>query len=36
VFNPRKKQFLGAAKAEWHAAEFQDKDQRNATIQTSF
>ncbi|MGA2354385.1 MAG: TolC family protein [Terriglobales bacterium] len=33
VFNPAQKQFLGAAKAEWHAAEFQDKDQRNATIQ---
>jgi outer membrane protein TolC len=33
VFNPAQKQFLGAAKAEWHAAEFQDKDQRNAIIQ---
>jgi outer membrane protein TolC len=33
VFNPAQKQFLGAAKAEWHAAEFQDKDQRNAVIQ---
>ncbi|HSZ60388.1 MAG TPA: TolC family protein [Terriglobales bacterium] len=33
VFNPAQKQFLGAAKAEWHAAEFQEKDQRNATIQ---
>ena len=33
VFNPAQRQFLGAAKAEWHAAEFQDKDQRNAVIQ---
>jgi len=33
VFNPAQKQFLGAAKAEWHAAEFQNKDQRNTTIQ---
>ena len=33
VFNPVQRQFLGAAKAEWHAAEFQDKDQRNAVIQ---
>ena len=33
VFNPAQNQFLGAAKAEWYGAEFQDKDQRNATIQ---
>ncbi len=33
VFNPAQHQFLGAAKAEIHASEFQDKDQRNAVIQ---
>ena len=33
VFNPAQRQFLGAAKAELHASEFQDKDQRNAVIQ---
>ncbi|MGB8013265.1 MAG: TolC family protein [Terriglobales bacterium] len=33
VFNPAQKQFLGAAKAEWHASEFQSKDQRDAVIQ---
>jgi outer membrane protein TolC len=33
VFNPAQRQFLGAAKIDWHAAELQDKDQRNAVIQ---
>jgi outer membrane protein TolC len=33
VFNPSQRQFLNAAKTEWHASEFQDKDQRNAVIQ---
>src|SRR5271170_5680291 len=33
VFNPAQKQFLGAAKTDWHASELQDKDQRNAVIQ---
>ncbi|MGA2234551.1 MAG: TolC family protein [Terriglobales bacterium] len=33
VFNPAQRQFLGAAKIDWHAAEFQEKDQRNAIIQ---
>ena len=33
VFNPAQRQFLHAAKMEWHASQFQDKDQRNAVIQ---
>ncbi len=33
VFNPAGRQFLKAAKIEWHAAEIQDKDQRNGVIQ---
>src|ERR1700687_1727523 len=33
VFNPAQRQFLKAAKIEWHASELQDKDQRNAVIQ---
>jgi outer membrane protein TolC len=33
VFNPAQRQFLNAAKTEWHASELQDKDQRNAVIQ---
>src|SRR5208337_999948 len=33
VFNPAQRQFLNAAKTEWLASEFQDKDQRNAIIQ---
>jgi outer membrane protein TolC len=33
VFNPAQWQFQNAAKTEWHAAQFQDKDQRNAVIQ---
>jgi outer membrane protein len=33
VFNPALRQFVNAAKTDWHAAEFQDKDQRNAVIQ---
>src|SRR5271157_1147478 len=33
IFNPAQRQFLGAAKTEWHASELQEKDQRNALIQ---
>src|SRR5450759_1377149 len=33
VFNREQRQFLNAAKMEWRASEFQDKDQRNAVIQ---
>src|ERR1035438_2985060 len=33
VYNPAQSQFLNAAKAEIHASELQDKDQRNAVIQ---
>jgi outer membrane protein TolC len=33
VYNPAQRQFLNAAKTEWQASEFQDKDQRNAVIQ---
>src|ERR1700681_4076450 len=33
VFNLSQRQFLNAAKTEWHASEIQDKDQRNAVIQ---
>jgi outer membrane protein TolC len=33
VFNPAQRQYLGAAKADIHASEFQDKDARNALIQ---
>src|ERR1700687_2543203 len=33
VFNPSQRQFMNAAKTDWHAFEFQDKDQRNAVIQ---
>jgi outer membrane protein TolC len=33
VFNLSQRQFVNAAKTEWHASEFQDKDQRNAVIQ---
>ncbi len=33
VFNPAQRQFLGAAKLDWHTSELQDKDQRNAVIQ---
>ncbi|HYW40694.1 MAG TPA: TolC family protein [Terriglobales bacterium] len=33
VVNPSQRQFLKAAKIEWHASEVQDKDQRNAVIQ---
>src|SRR5271157_32131 len=33
VFNPAQRQFLGAAKSDWHASEFQERDQRNAVIQ---
>jgi outer membrane protein TolC len=33
IFNPAQRQFLGAAKIDWHNTELQDKDQRNAVIQ---
>ena len=33
VFNPAQRQYMGAAKADIHAAEFQNKDRRNAVIQ---
>src|SRR5882757_3756943 len=33
VFNPAQQQFMKAAKTDWHASEFQSKDQRNAVIQ---
>ena len=33
VFNPSQSQFTHAAKTEWRAAQFQDKDARNAIIQ---
>ena len=33
IFNAAQRQYLGAAKADIHASEFQDKDQRNAVIQ---
>src|SRR5271157_2751278 len=33
VFNPAQRQFLGAAKTDWRASEFQDKEQRNVIIQ---
>lgn len=33
VFNPAQNQYLGAAKADIHAAEFKSKDQRAAVIQ---
>jgi outer membrane protein TolC len=32
VYNPAQRQFLRAAKIEWHAAELQDKDQRSTVI----
>ena len=33
IFNPAQWQLIKAAKTDWHASEFQDKDQRNALIQ---
>jgi outer membrane protein TolC len=33
IFNPAQRQFLGAARIDWHVSELQDKNQRNATIQ---
>lgn len=33
VFNPSQHQFMNAAKTDWRASLFQDKDQRNAVIQ---
>src|ERR1039458_5731022 len=32
IFNPAQWQLIKAAKTDWHASEFQDKDQRNALI----
>jgi outer membrane protein TolC len=33
IFNPAQHQYMGAARADIHATEFQNKDQRNAVIQ---
>lgn len=33
IFNPAQRQFQNAARTEWRAAQFQDKEQRNAVIQ---
>jgi outer membrane protein TolC len=33
IFNPAQRQFMNAAKTDWRASVFQDKDQRNAVIQ---
>lgn len=33
VFNPSQRQVMNAAKTEWRASQFQDKDQRNAVLQ---
>jgi outer membrane protein TolC len=33
IYNPAQRQFLGAAKTEWRASQFEDKDQRNAVIE---
>ena len=33
IFNPSQRQFMNAAKTDWRASVFQDKDQRNAVIQ---
>src|ERR1039458_8005015 len=33
IFNPAQRQFMNAAKMEWQASVFQDRDQRNAVIQ---
>jgi len=33
IYNPAERQFLGAAKLDWHASVVQSKDQRNAVIQ---
>src|ERR1035437_5676447 len=33
IFNPSQRQFMNAAKTDWGASVFQDKDQRNAVIQ---
>jgi outer membrane protein TolC len=33
VFNPSQRQFVNAARTDWRASLFQDKDQRNAVIQ---
>ena len=33
VFNPSQHQFMNAAKTDWRASLFQDRDQRNAVIQ---
>ncbi len=33
IFNPSQRQFMNAAKTDWRASLFQDKDQRNTVIQ---
>ena len=33
IFNLAQRQLIKAARTDWHASEFQDKDQRNALIQ---
>ena len=33
LYNPSERQFLGAARIDWHASELQNKDQRTAVIQ---
>jgi outer membrane protein TolC len=33
IFNPAQRQFMNAAKMDWQASVFQDRDQRNAVIQ---
>ena len=33
LYNPSERQFLGAARIDWHASELQNKDQRNTVIQ---
>jgi outer membrane protein TolC len=33
IFNPAQRQFMDAAKAEWRASQFQDKEQHDAVIQ---
>jgi outer membrane protein TolC len=33
VFNPAQRQFMNAARTEWHASQLQSKDQRNAVVQ---
>jgi len=35
IFNPAQRQFLGAARIDWHASELQDKNQRMPPSRTS-